>query len=372
MKKTTVARPAAQSVMSKRTRQPTLSVFLTTGATKTNATAPLPASASTRKATVGSPRTSLTSTTSPAHSHMATSHDVTLSDDDDDDDDVRVEEAEESVEGGIDGANAAVEEFAISVSTSVSDVAVGDVDGTPEGEADLAWSCNVCTFLNLNAEAPVCEVCYSPRDPVVTTAGLDNGVEGVAHGASVVAQSVRIKNRCDAEDDTATLSTTGTHARLAAAGPSSDSVNTTPGVSDGASNHKRPRLIGAFGGSLLPPTTHISGSSLCGAAVRLEPTPNPAVDGLYIIHDFIDETTEAALVEWIDKGDAEHPWRRSRFNGKYMVKTWGVRTDLGTGTVRLPIGDEPVFPPHGGQMDVVIDNLRRIDFGRLSRKAQGW
>lgn len=361
--------------MSRRSRQPTLNVFLATGATNnTTATAtPSPVHAL-RNATVGLPTASLVSATSPAYSHRATAHDVTLIDDGD----VRVEEAEESGASMV-GADAAVVEFAGAASdntsnesTLVNDVDIsvdgaGDVDGTPAGRESLAWSCSVCTFLNLNAEAPVCEVCCSPRNPV-KTGRLDDGVNGAS--AVAVDDSIRMRNRDDSEDDTDTLSTTEIRAGSAVAVPSLDSGH-PPGSSEGVSNRKRPRLIGAFGGSLLP-RVNTSGSSLGGSAGRLEPTPNPAVDGLYIIHDFIDEATEAALVEWVDKGDAAHPWRRSRFNGKYMVKTWGVRTDLGTGTVRLPTGDEPVFPPKGGQMDVVIDNLRRIDFGRLARKAQGW
>ena len=232
------------------------------------------------------------------------------------------------------------------------------------------WECGSCTFLNTNADAPVCEVCRTERGPPTLALALEDARRsGVAVSVSVKTDPEQTETSSDAPLPTKQRSVT--HIDSACRGNDSVSddergVLRRPAV---RLDNKRRRVIGAFGGSLLRASPEALFTPRDGA---IQPTPNRSLDGLYIVRDFIDEATEAALVAWIDGGDASNPWRRSRFNGKHMVKTWGVRTDFGTGTVRLPTEDEPHFPPPGGEMDVLIANLRRIDFGRLARTANGW
>jgi hypothetical protein len=228
------------------------------------------------------------------------------------------------------------------------------------------WECGACTFVNTHADAPVCEVCRTERDPT-TVLPIGKQTRGSPHSTDTTTDTdIEVMSGASGRpehcDDVVGGGETG--------GPSADKQQATPPV--GHSDGKRRRVIGAFGGTLLP-----SAPAALFAPPRdgaIQPTPNTNVDGLFIVHDFIDEATEAALVAWINTSndDSSNPWRRSRFNGKHMVKTWGVRTDLWTGTVRLPTDSEPKFPPPGGEMNAVIDNLRRIDFGRLARTANGW
>lgn len=58
-------------------------------------------------------------------------------------------------------------------------------------------------------------------------------------------------------------------------------------------------------------------------------TPSGTLPGLFLIHDFITPTEEAALIQFLDdpirSGAA---WKKSNFNGTHMGKKWGVECDL--------------------------------------------
>jgi alkylated DNA repair dioxygenase AlkB len=51
------------------------------------------------------------------------------------------------------------------------------------------------------------------------------------------------------------------------------------------------------------------------------------IPGLYLIYDFVSETEEASILEFLDQ-DIANPWRHSSFNGNCETKKFGVKTVL--------------------------------------------
>lgn len=198
------------------------------------------------------------------------------------------------------------------------------------------WTCTYCTFVNHNMDAPVCLICGGER------AYFDSTQQPSGH-----------------------LDVTSVGPALEKRAP--DTHETDP------TQEKKRRIdrcgqIGSFGGTLVPRSLSVGGSV---GGYSITPTPNPHLDGLYIILDFIDANTEAAITAWLDS-DVGNPWQPSTFNGRHLSKTWGVRTDLSTGVTRLPTASEPTFPPSTGELNVVVEKLRAIDFGQLVKSAKTW
>ena len=66
-------------------------------------------------------------------------------------------------------------------------------------------------------------------------------------------------------------------------------------------------------------------------ASAVEPTRLP---GHHLIPDFITPDEEAALLDYLDTGEADtNPWKASNFNGRHRGKAWGVKVDLKRRTV---------------------------------------
>lgn len=66
-------------------------------------------------------------------------------------------------------------------------------------------------------------------------------------------------------------------------------------------------------------------------ASAVEPTRLP---GHHLIPDFITPDEEAALIDFLDTGEADtNPWKPSNFNGRHRGKAWGVKVDLKRRTV---------------------------------------
>ena len=55
--------------------------------------------------------------------------------------------------------------------------------------------------------------------------------------------------------------------------------------------------------------------------------------GYYLYPNFITPDEEAELLAWVDKGQE---WKRSKWNGKHLVKHWGVKTDFTLQECRPP------------------------------------
>lgn len=94
--------------------------------------------------------------------------------------------------------------------------------------------------------------------------------------------------------------------------------------------------------------------------LRIVPSP---LNGLYVIHNFITEEEERVLIDLIEQ-DQGTPWCPSKFNGKYLVKNYGLRTqywDEPDGGRKANVrhynpqlGEEPI-PSY---MSFVMDRLR--------------
>jgi hypothetical protein len=236
------------------------------------------------------------------------------------------------------------------------------------------WACTRCTFVNSKPDAPVCELCGSERAQDAARPNPSATGDSVRHNESMATPMTQAHAATPVSHATATTSRRPTEPCTPLAAPGSfqtedvDASPPTAGAAEEASPqiahlHKKRKMlsIGSFGGSMLPPTRTFS----------TKPVPNPDLDGLHIVYDFIDADTEAALIKWLDT-DGVNPWTPSKLNGKHLSKSWGVRTDLGSSTVRMPVGSEPVFPPLTGEFDALVEKLSTIDFGKMVKTAKGW
>lgn len=84
----------------------------------------------------------------------------------------------------------------------------------------------------------------------------------------------------------------------------------------------------------------------------------PSLPGLYSIHNFITAEEEMSLLSSLDN-DTSNPWTLSQFNGKQMVKKWGLITDYAHRKIRMnevSKGEFP-FPPY---MAFILERLQLL------------
>jgi len=85
-----------------------------------------------------------------------------------------------------------------------------------------------------------------------------------------------------------------------------------------------------------------SESAVVNAAAggRCEVRAHAVLRGLFLVHDFVTEEEEAALLQWMD---GQQPgWRLRHFNGPALGMRWGATTDLRRRSVTL---GAPMPPP---------------------------